>query len=842
MSQYSSIKAAVNAYIKQNGRKEITGRILNAVLNATIDSLGKFYQFAGVAVPTTDPEDPDQNVCYLAGEPGTYTHFDNIVLENEEIALLFYNGTWTKQRMLIGIQEVSASVDSQTGTPSVDVSYSEGQLVLTFHNLKGDKGDTGDPAGFGSIGATVDSNIGTPGVTVVSSGPATAKELMFNFTNLKGETGVTSVIATVDNTQGTPSCTVSLVGQQLTLAFSGLKGLKGDTGVSADYPITIYNGLDSDATDQALAAYQGKVLDGKITQLEAEVTDIDSVLDVVSDEVDETLTVTPATTNNLFYVDYPQKVMEAGKTYSVHIQTPQPLGQSNVDVMFFAAGSGAFDQRYRTMAVDLSLGIDITITPTVDIYRYGVWQTGGTAGIPISSRVYFPGEAKSTRLDGMDTEIETISEEVEKLDETIATQEVKEQDLKCEVTSFVCRNTPIMLQGVTYRITLQAAENPGQTSFELWVSGPGKSNVFLRDNKVKIQTYGSAVDLSQEKSFEYVPLWDVYAIGCGWSTGITNTKITIEYCIYRRESKKFYDIGSDLSGLGEAVSNDYFKLGACRFVDYGKFANPAIGIITMGQSNADGRIPVSDFPESVTLPDETVVPVSTAIERCKFIKGDNGSNYGANGNKTFSNYNNTGQWAFDQIVYNLVNNAIGGGQDFYVVKQTLGGTPLVNDVLAAATFYPDIAEIEGKVSETLHATMLIRRAMELNPEIRWRAIFYHQGETDINNKSYDDYYNALKNLIYYLRGVVGNPRLPFIFGTIPTNSAGYSEVVNNAQKRIANDVNDTYLVDMGESSGFLTTDNTGMHFVAQDAINLGINMYEIMRNAGGMKPYESSDA
>ena len=274
MSQYSSIKAAVNAYIKQNGRKEITGRILNAVLNATIDSLGKFYQFAGVAVPTTDPEDPDQNVCYLAGEPGTYTHFDNIVLENEEIALLFYNGTWTKQRMLIGIQEVSASVDSQTGTPSVDVSYSEGQLVLTFHNLKGDKGDTGDPAGFGSIGATVDSNIGTPGVTVVSSGPATAKELMFNFTNLKGETGVTSVIATVDNTQGTPSCTVSLVGQQLTLAFSGLKGLKGDTGVSADYPITIYNGLDSDATDQALAAYQGKVLDGKITQLEAEVVGV----------------------------------------------------------------------------------------------------------------------------------------------------------------------------------------------------------------------------------------------------------------------------------------------------------------------------------------------------------------------------------------------------------------------------------------------------------------------------------------------------------------------------------------------------------------------------------------
>ena len=271
MSQYSSIKAAVNAYIKENGRREITGRILNAVLNATIDSLGKFYQFAGVATPLTDPENPDQNVCYLAGEPGTYVNFDNIVLENEEIALLFWNGEWTKQRMLLGIQEVTASVDNQVGTPSVDVSYSEGQLVLTFHNLKGDQGETGDAAGFGTIGATVDSNIGTPGVSVQTSGPDTGKNIMFNFTNLKGETGVTSVIATVDNTSGTPQCSVSLNGQQLTLAFTGLKGLQGDTGVSADYPITIVNNLTTNDPTSALSAAMGVQLESEISQLEAEV-------------------------------------------------------------------------------------------------------------------------------------------------------------------------------------------------------------------------------------------------------------------------------------------------------------------------------------------------------------------------------------------------------------------------------------------------------------------------------------------------------------------------------------------------------------------------------------------
>ena len=282
MANYSAIKAAVNAYIKANGRKEITGMILNSVLNATIDSLGRFFQFAGGAIPADDPGTPDQNVCYLATEPGVYTNFGGITIDIEEVALLFWNGTWTKQRILIGIREVTASVDNNVGTPSVDVSYSAGVLVLTFHNLKGEQGETGDPAGFGTIGADITGGVGTPGVSVETSGGNDAKNIMFHFTNLKGETGVTSVVATIDNTSGTPSCQVSLAGGVLTLAFSGLKGLKGDTGVSADYPITIYNGLDSDATDQALSAAQGKVLDGKISQLNGVVNGVDETTEVLT--------------------------------------------------------------------------------------------------------------------------------------------------------------------------------------------------------------------------------------------------------------------------------------------------------------------------------------------------------------------------------------------------------------------------------------------------------------------------------------------------------------------------------------------------------------------------------
>ena len=53
----------------------------------------------------------------------------------------------------------------------------------------GPQGPTGDAAGFGTVSATVDSNVGTPSVTVTASGPDTAKQFSFAFHNLKGEQG-----------------------------------------------------------------------------------------------------------------------------------------------------------------------------------------------------------------------------------------------------------------------------------------------------------------------------------------------------------------------------------------------------------------------------------------------------------------------------------------------------------------------------------------------------------------------------------------------------------------------------------------------------------------------------
>ena len=111
MSRYSAIKAATNAYIKTNGRQEITGAILNAVMIATIDSLGKFYQFVGNAVPDTDPGVIDQNIAYLASTPGAYEKLGGLSVAAGEVAVLKFDGEWHKEVVIVIPSKVSDLVN-----------------------------------------------------------------------------------------------------------------------------------------------------------------------------------------------------------------------------------------------------------------------------------------------------------------------------------------------------------------------------------------------------------------------------------------------------------------------------------------------------------------------------------------------------------------------------------------------------------------------------------------------------------------------------------------------------------------------------------------------------------
>lgn len=360
MSQYSAIKAATNAYIKSNGMREITGAILNSVMIATINALGKYYQFAGVADRDTDPGSPDENVIYITGTTGTYVNFGGIVVNAGEMALLKWDGTWTKQVIKI-IPESTSQLLNDSGFINNAVgnlinyylkseTYTKGQvddLIAAVHQFEFVVADTlptasADtmykiyliPAGdseednykdeyvtileegvyswekigstavdlsdyptneqmaqaiddaiaayISSINASVDSNVGTPSVDVsYSSGVLTLA-----FHNLKGvqgdqgvpgPPGVTSVEASVDNNTGIPSVEASVNAGVLTLTFHNLKGLQGDTGSSVAYPFTLVNNTTTDDPLQALTAAMGKYLQDQVSQLEAEKADKDTV-------------------------------------------------------------------------------------------------------------------------------------------------------------------------------------------------------------------------------------------------------------------------------------------------------------------------------------------------------------------------------------------------------------------------------------------------------------------------------------------------------------------------------------------------------------------------------------
>lgn len=75
MANYTQLIKTINDNIKANGNQEITGPVLNAVLQAIVRGMSEGALFAGIADTTTNPPAYDGDVFYIAIEPGKYSNF-----------------------------------------------------------------------------------------------------------------------------------------------------------------------------------------------------------------------------------------------------------------------------------------------------------------------------------------------------------------------------------------------------------------------------------------------------------------------------------------------------------------------------------------------------------------------------------------------------------------------------------------------------------------------------------------------------------------------------------------------------------------------------------------------
>lgn len=123
---YTNLKKAINAVIKTNGNQEITGQVLQNVLNTLITTMGANSTFAGVATPTTTAINPlpDGNVFYITKGTGLFASF-NVTIPAGKVCLISNSATgWYYTELMDDPRTINRRVDmagfSVTGlTPSV---------------------------------------------------------------------------------------------------------------------------------------------------------------------------------------------------------------------------------------------------------------------------------------------------------------------------------------------------------------------------------------------------------------------------------------------------------------------------------------------------------------------------------------------------------------------------------------------------------------------------------------------------------------------------------------------------------------------------------------------------
>lgn len=266
-----------------------------------------------------------------------------------------------------------------------------------------------------------------------------------------------------------------------------------------------------------------------------------------------------------------------------------------------------------------------------------------------------------------------------------------------------------------------------------------------------------------------------------------------------------------------------------------------------GQSNADGREYVQNLPDYMKVGSSPYSPY-THLRWTSICGNPTASTFGTRTMATGERY------AFCDVTNYWIDRAV--SDDFYAIKCAYGGTAIAPEVTAEKLpiWYADATWMQthyaydgsditqeanaNKNSLTKNLTegfaSLVDgtlNAIEGGYDVK--AIMWHQGESDRN--AADSYYTNFKTLIAYMRnaiyqktGDVADLTMPFIFGTVCRRSTQYNATVEQAQRQVAQEDDNVYLIDMQNAT--LREDN--LHFDKQATEYLGKKMYNQLVTLG----------
>ena len=273
-------------------------------------------------------------------------------------------------------------------------------------------------------------------------------------------------------------------------------------------------------------------------------------------------------------------------------------------------------------------------------------------------------------------------------------------------------------------------------------------------------------------------------------------------------------------------------LGSVLFV-MGLTARPRVPVIlTAGQSNADGRVPLSELPEEMR-----------SYQYCQWSYGSGDFETATGQFSLFSprvaKPKIEESWGFDAVVYHKLEQQ--WQRPFYVIKHTDGGTaidPSCKSSTHGLYWSADTAFLNSTGSAS-HGGKSLLKAFEqqiddclpnLPRNYDIKVLIWHQGESD--QQAADRYYENLKAVISHIRqhlvaatGKKKYARLPVICGTYAKGSRMRSQQVVDALKRLSEEDRDFYVIDASDLP--LLSDR--LHFNAQGAEILGQRVYEKMQ-------------